>query len=904
MESHPLIGRRLRHFEILEPLGAGGMGEVFAALDTQLGRRVALKVIPRETADDPERLRRFQHEARALAALNHPDVVTIHSVGEDDGRHFLTMELVEGRTLEEHLGGDPLPIGDFLSLARPLSEALAVAHQHGIVHRDLKPGNVMVTPEGGIKVLDFGLARSSGTPHQTLVAQRRPASDASTHIPTQVTTLTATVAEQAGITGTLPYMSPEQLRGEDAGPPSDVFSLGVLFFEMLTGRRPFAGSTFVEVAAAILRDPMPELTLTAQEGAPEGEETDALAAILERCLAKDPGRRFSDAAALSRALADFAVTQDPTKTRRRARTSSRVASAAVALLALLGLGAHWLAPASQTSPVSTAPSAEVEASEERVVVLPFRNLGSPDDAYFALGVSEEITSRLATVEGLGVVSRISAQRFVDNDAASEEIGRALGVDYILSGTVRWERGDEVDRVRVTPRLVRAEGGVQLWSTSYDRVLEDLFEVQSDIASQVIRALDVTLFPRDRQALESPPTQSMPAYQTYLRGVFFANRATYTAEDGGQAQRLFEQAVEIDPGFALAWAQLSQIHSRQIHFGHDRSEARREQARLALEKAQRLAPDHPEVELANGYYHYWALRDHATALDAFQTAAASLPDNPQILGAIAYVERRLGQFETSTRRLERARRLDPEDPQLSLEIGNNYLFLHRPREARETFQAAIALAPDNGYAYLLEIRALWALPDGLAEARSILDTGIAGSHPLAPWVAFWQCAYEGDFEGAHQTLVPLGDSLLVWNDIVHPAALLRAESLIWLGRDDAAREELETARRLLEADPALDRDPRRLAALGVTLAGLGLRDEALEAGRRAAALSSPDHDFVLAKERQIEALWARVRLGDILEAADDLERLAEPPSRLSPEMVVRDPRWRSLIAESPGALEGG
>ncbi len=495
-----MIGQHLKHFRILDALGSGGMGEVYLAEDTRLRRRVALKVVPAETAANPGRLRRFRDEARTVAALNHPNIVTLHSVEEVGEVHFLTMELVEGRTLDELIPPNGLPAESALELAVPLADAVAAAHRNGVTHRDLKPQNVMVTTAGRVKVLDFGIAKRD-----------RPGI-AEVHDDE----VTLTVSATGSITGTVPYMAPEQLQGQPASPRSDVFALGVLLYEMVTGKRPFAGESPVDVLVSILRDPPRPLGGVA--GCPA-----ALERILERCLHKDPQQRYEDAGELRQDLEELrlALVSGFSDGRLPEAYASRAAAPPAprrrwpaAAAVVLGLGILGLAlPHGDAFERAAAAVSSLEhagdpvgglSERKKIAVLPLEDLGPAGDEFFTAGISEELTSRLTGVSGLGVVSRSSAQRLAEGEG---EDAAEPAVDYILRGTVRWSRtADGADRVRVTPQLIRVADATQVWSQRFDRVLEDNLEVQSEIAEQVLREIDPILLPPPEEASAAPGTR--------------------------------------------------------------------------------------------------------------------------------------------------------------------------------------------------------------------------------------------------------------------------------------------------------------------------------------------------------------------------------------------------------------
>ncbi len=456
-----MIGKRLAHYELLEKVGAGGMGEVYRARDTRLGREVALKILPPELARDPDRRARFEREARAVAALRHPSIVTIHAVEEDGGIPFLAMELVEGRSLSEVIPPGGLSLDRFQAIALPLADAVAAAHAKGITHRDLKPDNVMVEPDGRVKVLDFGLAK---------LLDAGPVDDA--------TLAAAPDATQEGrILGTVAYMSPEQAEGRPVDARSDVFSLGVVLYQMITGERPFQGRTNISTLTAILRDTPPPVHERARM-APQ-----QLDGIVQRCLEKAPEKRYPSAKELRDDLERLRVegtSQIGPPVLPDKRKVAAWAWAAMALL-LLGGAAYVLRPRHRER--SPAPAAAATSAKlPMIVVFPFENMGSAADEYFASGVSDEITSRLSTLQGLGVLSRTSAVQYDRKGKTMQTIATDLGVDYVLDGTVRWARGSAGgSEVRITPQLTRAHEDRQIWSASYDRSMDEIFRIQSEIA---------------------------------------------------------------------------------------------------------------------------------------------------------------------------------------------------------------------------------------------------------------------------------------------------------------------------------------------------------------------------------------------------------------------------------------
>ncbi|MEP6993185.1 MAG: protein kinase [Acidobacteriota bacterium] len=541
-------GTRLGPYELLSPLGAGGMGEVYRARDVRLGREVAVKVLPESIAGEPEALARFEREARAVASLSHPNILAIHDYGREAGVTYAVMELLEGETLRDRIGGGPLPPSRAVAFALQIAQGLAAAHEKGIVHRDLKPENVFVSRDGHVKILDFGLAKSVGMPEAS-----------------SAVAALETMGTSAGvILGTVGYMSPEQLRGEPAGPESDIFSFGLLLYEMIAGRNPFRRGTVAETIVAVLREDAAPLSDSARTVTPELEE------ILDHCLEKNPDDRFQSARDLAFAL------------RVLERSGNR--SAPEEGVARTGEGASGLV-------------AGVAAAS--VAVLPFRNMSSdPEAEYFSDGITEEIISVLTHIEALRVAARTSCFAFKGKDTDVRGIGRELGVRTVLEGSVR-QAGR---RLRIHAQLIDVATGYHLWSERYDRELEDVFAVQDEIARSIAETLEPQLTGGRAAPLPERPTRNVEAYDLYLKGRHF-----WKLRRMRSAIEHFEKAVEKDPGYAVAYTAIADSYSIWGFYGGISTWEAYARARDAAERAQELTPDSAEVHLSLGvieHYYGW------------------------------------------------------------------------------------------------------------------------------------------------------------------------------------------------------------------------------------------------------------------------------------------------------------
>jgi TolB-like protein len=573
------LGRRLGAYDVLSLLGSGGMGEVYRVHDSRLKRDVALKVLQ---LDNPEARVRFKREAVAIAALNHPNIVTIHSVEEVDGIPFLTMELVDGEPLSSQIIPGGLPLGRVLELAIPIAEAFSAAHRKGIVHRDLKPGNVMTTADGHVKILDFGLAK------------------ASTASPAEALTVEQT---RAGITlGTIGYMSPEQARGEMLDARSDLFSFGVVLYEMASGRRPFAGDSDLAILAAILDRAVPAI----------GGAYADLDPIIARALAKKPSARYQRAEDL---IADL-----------RALSSGARLSAA-----------------------TTRPSGP------SIAVLPFANMSAdPEQEYFCDGMAEELISALARVKGLSVAARTSAFLFKGQNVDVRQIGDRLMVQTVLEGSVR-KIGN---RLRIAAQLINVNDGYQIWADRYDRNIDDVFAIQDEIAHAITESLKIALARPSDEPIVRKATDNLEAYHLYLRGRFLVNRLTGQAEAVAGARDAFQQAVALDPEYAAAYAGLSEAYSSLAYLTVMPTREASEAAMAAAERAVALDPELAEAHTAVGWTKTLFAIHLPTAEQDFLRAIELAPSFAPAHGYYVLLLACLGRFDEALARAERTRQLDP------------------------------------------------------------------------------------------------------------------------------------------------------------------------------------------------------------------------------------------------------
>ena len=726
-------GMHLGPYEILAPLGAGGMGEVYRAQDSRLRREVAIKVLPKELAEDRSALRRFEREAKALAALSHPNIMAIHDVGREPGFSFVVTELLEGETLHERLrgaartpgyhGGQPLPWRKAVEIGAAIADGLAAAHARGIVHRDLKPGNIFLTSDGVVKILDFGLARMISEPAWKDQAE--------------MPTVTATT-QPGAVMGTPAYMSPEQTRGELTDAHSDIFSFGCVLYEMVTGDCPFSGDTPAELIAAILKDEPREISETGQTVPPELEH------IVRHCLEKKPEDRFQSARDLAFDLRALVSVRPP-----RSRVLLWIAAVCVAITALAALfislrQADWSSRGLQ--PARTLVPSRIDS----LVVLPLENLsGDPEQEYFVDGMTDALIANLGQISALRVISRTSAMHFKGTDKSIPEIARQLGVDAAVEGSVV-RAGN---RVRITAQLIHGATDSHLWAHSYERELRDILTLQSEVARAIAKEVHAALKPSERAQLADQRQVDAEAYQLYLKGRYFWNKRTeagfYKAID------YFQQAIDRDPSCALAYAGLSDAYICLANYVIVQPKEAYTKAEVAAMKALEIDDTLAEAYTSLGEIKSERDWDWSGAEREHRRAIRLNPGYATARQWYAGFLSTLGRSQEAVVEIRRAQELDPLSPIIHMNAGFIFYEARQHAQAAEECRKALELAPDFAVAH-------WGLgliygqmgkhAEAIAEAERAMElTGNAVQN-----VAFLGCAYAlaGRDEQARQILAEL------------------------------------------------------------------------------------------------------------------------------------------------------
>lgn len=901
-------------YEVIRLLGRGGMATVYLAVDRKTGQQVAVKVLEPDLAGSVGH-DRFLREIGIASKLQHPGILTVQDSGESNGLLYYVMRYVEGESLRDRMDREQqMAIGDALRIASEVATALHAAHEQGFIHRDIKPDNIMLS-EGRALLVDFGIARAidqAGTEKLT---------------------------ETGLAVGTPAYMSPEQWAGGNrVDGRADQYALACVTYEMLMGETPFGGPTAQVILARHLAADVPEMRIARPTIDPAVEEA------VQRAMAKVPADRFADIAEFGELLAEYVSTapgsgshrqtsgsqRQPTGSHRQTSGGHRQTSgghrqtsgshrqtsgsqraragahrmdddsydvepqpwyrrtatiiAAVAVLAL-GLGGAVA--------MKFGGGGGENTERPRLVVLPFKNMGEPGDAYFADGVAEEITSRLSSVSSIGVIARTSAAQYRDKNVSVQQIGKELGIGYVIEGSVRWDRSAAGrPLVLISVRLINAATGEPIWTLPSSAVeLSNVFGIQEQIALNVFEKLQVVLGAPDSTRLAARPTEDMSAYDLYLRGNAYYNKSWERA-DVDSAISMYEQATQQDPKFAVAWAQLGKTHAWKHRLGFDETPARLALAREAIDKAKSLGPDLVETHIAEGMYLYWGEWKFEEAVTALSQARTIQPSNAWVYLQMGNIRRRQGQWLQAVAEYEKAGEFDPRSHIIWFNIGHLKLHIRQFDEAGKYLERALTLQPTFLDALLLRKGLIASQTADRALVRAAMDSAakvvpperwrpLAGSWLTGPMRMAYPSAAErmGIIKAGSYGL----DSSLT--------LLARGEALTELGAAAAAKATIDSALTSLNALRARTPDVAWISgALSVAHAFAGHKDSAVALAKRAEALQNDalDGPMWIINEARVQLL-----MGNRKEAMDAIELALKIPSGLSVAHLDLDPAWDTL-----------
>jgi TolB-like protein/Flp pilus assembly protein TadD/predicted Ser/Thr protein kinase len=848
-------GTMVSHYRIVEKIGAGGMGEVYLAEDTELNRKVALKFLPSHLCQDAECRARFKREAQAAAKLDHPNIVSVFEVGEFQGRPFFSMQHVEGQSLREVGAGKPLPLERIIEIGIQVCDGLQAAHDKGITHRDIKPSNILIDARGRARIVDFGLASVLGSEQLT---------------------------KTGSTLGTIGYMSPEQVRGEAVDHRTDLFSLGVILYELITGHSPFKADSEAATLHAIT-DTKPELLARFRRDVPS-----SLQVTVDKALDKDTATRYQHADDLAIDLKRLSSAAVSRQIPRRDWWNRYVVTAAVAVL-LIMVG-YW-----GVTSILTKEGQKPEPARKMLAVLPFENLGAAEDEYFADGITDEITAKLAAIHDLGVISRTSTMLYKHSTKRLREIAKELGVDYILEGSILWDKGGDTNHVRILPQLIRVSDDTHLWAETYHRPLTGIFALQADIATRIAEAMDITLLGPEHAALESMPTKDLDAYQAYLRGTDCERGADVSSrEKVSTAVHMFQRAVELDSTFALAYAHLAHAHAGMFHYGFDTTPERLAQARVAADRALVLRPDLPWTHWAQCYYYYWGHRDYDRALEEITLAEVGLPDDPDIMSTKGFIWRRQGEFKAAVEQMQKAFVLNPRDAVLALMIGQTFMQGREYASAEKFFDRTISLSPDGLTGYLYKVQNYLAWRGDTALARAVLES-IPKQDEEAVRLGWSRLnLLERDYARALTQLTSLPPLPEPSQSYFVPRSQFAGMVYYYMNDRDRARACFDSARVILEGQIKERPDDHRIhSSLGVVYAGLGRKADAVREGKLGVELFPVKKDAFIGPSKVEDLALVYLMVGEYDAALGQIEYLLSIPSWVSIPQIRLDPRYDPL-----------
>ncbi len=863
-----MTGKTISHYKILEKLGEGGMGVVYKAFDTRLERTVALKFLPQRLTASEEDRQRFNREAKAAAALNHPHICTIYSVDEFEGTQFISMEYLDGITLREMLetnaresetpGSNHRHQDVAINHAIQIAEALSEAHDKGIVHRDIKPENIMVDSNNRIKVMDFGLAKLKGSGNLT---------------------------KSGSTLGTMAYMSPEQIQGKSVDHRSDLFALGVVLFEMLTGHTPFRGEHEAAMMYLIVNELHEPLTRYIPDAPSD------LIHLIDRLLEKDVQDRYQNTAEVLGELKRIQkkssgkitaksmpglVSEDADYSSKTGRSSSITISIppirnkatiifSISFLLITIASVAWL---------FMSPGESVTADRSSIAVLPFENLSpNPDDAFFTDGVHDDIITQLSKIRDMKIIARSSVLEYPVGSRNYRQIQQELGVRTVMEGSVRRSG----NMVRVSVQLIDLENMQTLWAEIFERDLTDIFAIQSEIGREISSSLRVNMTREEKEQLEKPLTENTEAYDMYLKALEYWGRPGYEKQDWDIVIDFLEKAVELDPEFVTAIARLSGINANYYWFGFDQTPQRLETAKRYADRAYELDPDSEFTNRALGNYYY-RLREYTRALYYLEKTSA--------YDLIAYVQRRISMWDESEKNFLKAIERNPRNHDPIYQLALSYYSLRNYEKAAEYINRAIAIAPD--FTEAKEILAYIHVP-WKGDQRPLRD--FLSQHPSSsPYYYFLL----RDFEGMLQFVEKSGEEIFKSQYHVTPKQYISGLAYTHLGDSLIAKNHFEMALQVLEEKLNQQPDDYRIKAkLGYIHAYLGNTDMAYRNAENVMQIMPLEKDALIGAGYIINAAEIYAIIGEVEKSVQLLEQALNIPSDINRNTLRIDPVWDSI-----------
>jgi TolB-like protein len=962
-EADSLIGQTIGHYKISESIGAGGMGEVYLATDTVAGRKAALKLLPVRFTHDPDRLKRFQQEARAVVGLNHPNILTVYEVGEVQSIHYIASELIEGETLRQRLDRGRMELSEALDVAIEVASALAAAHRAGIVHRDIKPENIMLRPDGYVKVLDFGIAKLAEQELPTTM----PKDEALLLVQTNL----------GSVLGTIRYMSPEQACGAHVDRTTDIWSLGAVLYEMISGHAPFIGDTPQEVMSAILEKEPPPVTRYVAHAPAELQQ------IISKTLRKDRAQRDRSARELLEALKELRRKLDfesfvkggffeEVKRRKVYRVAVAYIIAAAGMIQLasavipawdlpiwtlrsvvallligfpLALVLSWAfdvtAHGIRVTPgvhrrwnvitlvaagviISAAagflliPRVSAYKVDKSIAVLPFENLSKDEEnAFFAGGVQDEILTDLAKVANLKVISRTSVMKYKSGlERNLRDIAKTLGVSHVVEGSVQRAAG----RVRVNVQLIDARNDAHVWAEHYDRDVSDIFAIQSEIAEQIADQLRTKLSPSEKTAIDERPTADLVAYAYYTKAKELDTETSWEGidKDLNQKVELLEKAIQRDPSFALAYCELAKTHidlSSMVAEPENRSQM--ELANKAAETAVRMRPDLGEAHLELARYYFYSgvsTNSYDRAREELAVVRRKLPNNAEALTIEGRIGRHENRWNTSLTNLQKAYELDPRNRDIGFYLFQIYSEMRLYHEAEQLLAKRAATGTIDKLALQGHLADLKLAQGDPVAAQSLLEQ-LPFDYSPGHWIwslRFTAALYLRDYDAASRIIAATPAK---WTDEAFgEGGPSWAEAQVARARGDnqKALEAFATARKKLgeklgdEANDAV-----YLSEVAILDAGLGKKEDAIREARRAVELQPIAKDSLNGATNVSRLALVYAWTGERDQALEQLKIIAKAPNgvtygdlRFNPcwDDLRGDPRFDKIVAAAKAAMK--